>query len=126
MSPRPRRHPMTGNPLVPIADPGPIAANPGIAHVRWWAWILESRRRRRDDDDAAGVVTLVRWDGTGAHRQAHCDEADEETRTRVSTQEAPPGADLALSLRRRAGLDPAGAPRLNNGCAKRLFSRYIR
>jgi hypothetical protein len=66
---------MTPDPLVPAANPIPIAPDPYIARCRCDADDLDSRRRWRHHHDTARIVTLIGDDHTPGQR--HADEEAE-------------------------------------------------
>ncbi len=66
MTSRAGRHPMSRHPLVAIADPTPIAADPDPARRRRRADDFHLRRRRCDHDDSSGEMALIRNDHAAA------------------------------------------------------------
>jgi hypothetical protein len=55
---------MAPDPLVPAANPIPIAVDPYIARRGCDTDDLDPRRRRRDHDHATNIVTLIGDDHT--------------------------------------------------------------
>jgi hypothetical protein len=105
MTSRTRWRPMTGHPLMTIADPTPVTAHPDVTRNRSYAEALLPRRRWCDHHDAARIMPLIRND----------DASDKRYRQRkIGSQTENVGAHATTNLfferndEYRTSLDSAG------------------
>ena len=69
----PRRHPMTRYPLMAIAHPSPISAQPHVTRYGRYTDYFLTRSRRGDHHDTARIVVL----GGGYHTPGQCQTEEE-------------------------------------------------